>query len=75
MPTLTLDEFLPKARELNPDYSDDELIQAYQDRYGTRPTQTVSSAPLMTLNEFLPKARKLNPAYSDEELTAAWQEK
>lgn len=75
MPTLTLDEFLPKARELNPDYSDDELIQAYQDRYSTPPTQTVSSAPLMTLDEFLPKARKLNPDYSDDELTAAWQEK
>lgn len=75
MATLTLDEFLTKARPLNPDYTDNELIQAYQDRYTTPPTQTVSAAPLMTLDEFLPKARKLNPDYSDEELTSAWQEK
>src|SRR5574343_1396980 len=74
MATLTLDEFLTKARPLNPDYTDNELIQAYQDRYTTPPTQTVSAAPLMTLDEFLPKARKLNPDYSDEELTSACQE-
>ena len=72
---LTLEEFLPKARQLNPDYTDDELIQAYQERYRKAPTQTVSPAPLMTLDEFLPKARTLNPDYSDEELTVAWQEK
>lgn len=75
MATLTLEEFLPKARELNPDYSDDELIQAYQERYVDAPTHTVSPAPLMTLEEFLPKARQLNPEYSDDELTEAWQEK
>lgn len=72
---LTLEEFLPKARALNPDYTDNELIQAYQDRYAQPPTHTVSPAPLMTLQEFLPKARQLNPDYSDEELTQAWQEK
>lgn len=75
MATLTLDEFLTKARPLNPEYSDSELIQAYQERYAQAPTQTVSPAPLMTLEEFLPKAKKLNPEYSDDELTAAWQEK
>lgn len=72
---LTLEEFLPKARQLNPDYTDDELIQAYRERYRTPRPQTVSPAPLMTLEEFLPKARTLNPDYSDDELTQAWQEK
>src|SRR5574343_70525 len=75
MATLTLDEFLTKARPLNPDDADNELIQAYQDRYTMPPTHSVSAAPLITLDEFLPKARKLNPDYSDEELTSAWQEK
>lgn len=73
---LTLEEFLPKARQLNPDYSDDEHIQAYEQRYGrSKPVQTVSAAPLTTYEAFLPKARALNPDYSDEEHYAAWQEK
>lgn len=73
---LTLEEFLPKARQLNPDYTDEEHIQAYEQRYGrSKPVQTVSAAPLTTYEEFLPKARALNPDYSDEEHYAAWQEK
>jgi len=73
---LTLEEFLPKARQLNPDYTDDEHIQAYEQRYGrSAPIQTVSPAPLTTFDDFLPKARALNPEYSDEEHYAAWQEK
>lgn len=73
---LTLEEFLPKARQLNPDYTDDEHIQAYEQRYGrSKPVQTVSPAPLTTFEQFLPKARALNPDYSDEEHYAAWQEK
>lgn len=73
---LTLEEFLPKARQLNPDYTDDEHIQAYEQRYGrSKPIQTVSAAPLTTFEAFLPKARALNPDYSDDEHYAAWQEK
>jgi hypothetical protein len=73
---LTLEEFLPKARQLNPDYTDDEHIQAYEQRYGrSKPVQTVSAAPLTTFDAFLPKARALNPEYSDDEHYAAWQEK
>lgn len=73
---LTLEEFLPKARQLNPDYTDDEHIQAYEQRYGrSKPMQTVSAAPLTTFEAFLPKARALNPEYSDDEHYAAWQEK
>lgn len=75
MATPTVEEFLSKARDLNPDYSDDELIQAYQDRYASTPEQTVSPKPLMTLSEFLPKAQALNPDYSEDELREAWQEK
>lgn len=76
MATLTLEEFLPKARQLNPDYTDDEHIAAYEQRYGRRiPVQTVSAAPLTTFDEFLPKARALNPDYSDEEHRAFWREK
>lgn len=76
MATLTLEEFLPKARQLNPDYTDDEHIQAYEQRYGrSKPVQTVSPAPLTTFEQFLPKARALNPDYSDEEHYAAWHEK
>lgn len=75
MATLSVEDFLAKARPLNPDYSDDELIQAYHEQYTPRPTQTVSPEPLMTLDQFMPKARALNPGYSDEELQQAWQEK
>ena len=73
---LTLEEFLPKARQLNPDYTDDEHRAAYEQRYGRQtPVQTVTAAPLTTLEEFLPKARALNPDYTDDEHRAAWQEK
>ena len=62
-------EWLVRAREVNPNVSDDALLEYYDRKHEKLPDK------LPTLDAWLPRAKEANPSASETDLRDYWQKK
>lgn len=70
----SFDEFLAETKPLNPEATNADFIQAYQDHFGVSIGEQETKSQLPSYEQFRKDTRPLNPTATDDDIKQVWQQ-